>query len=256
VKPGVCEKNESTLKGLNVNKGFVFNQIGKCYTATAQLSRQITSPFWGQVFGHHSSTLSNHVAFLGPGFRPPRFKFVESGCLFGARFSAITVQLCRIRLPFWGQVFGHHSSTLSNQVAFLGPGFRPSQFNFVESRCLFGARFSPRFKFVESGCLFGARFSPRLNFLVKSRCLFGARFPAITVQLCRITLPFLGQVFGRHGSSLSNHIAFFGPGFRPPRFKFVESHCFFWARFPAATVQVCRITLLFLGQVFGRHGST
>jgi hypothetical protein len=25
-------KNESTLKGLNVNKGFVFNQIGKCYT--------------------------------------------------------------------------------------------------------------------------------------------------------------------------------------------------------------------------------
>jgi len=25
-------KNESTLKGLNVNKGFVFNQIGKCYS--------------------------------------------------------------------------------------------------------------------------------------------------------------------------------------------------------------------------------
>jgi hypothetical protein len=24
-------KNESTLKGLNVNKDFVFNQIGKCY---------------------------------------------------------------------------------------------------------------------------------------------------------------------------------------------------------------------------------
>jgi hypothetical protein len=25
-------KNASTLKGLNVNRGFVFNQIGKCYT--------------------------------------------------------------------------------------------------------------------------------------------------------------------------------------------------------------------------------
>jgi hypothetical protein len=32
VKPGVCGKiNASTLKGLNVNRDFVFNQIGKCY---------------------------------------------------------------------------------------------------------------------------------------------------------------------------------------------------------------------------------
>jgi hypothetical protein len=51
---------------------------------------------------------------------------VDSPCLFGARFSAATAQLCRrIALPFWGQVFSHQGSGLS-------------------SACnrLFGARFS------------------------------------------------------------------------------------------------------------------
>jgi hypothetical protein len=35
-------KNGSTLKGLNVNKGFVFNQIGKCYIYQGQSKRPIT----------------------------------------------------------------------------------------------------------------------------------------------------------------------------------------------------------------------
>jgi hypothetical protein len=31
------QKNGSTLKGLNVNRSFVFNQIGKCYIQTKQI---------------------------------------------------------------------------------------------------------------------------------------------------------------------------------------------------------------------------
>jgi hypothetical protein len=60
-------------------------------------------------------------------------------------FSVAMVQLCRqLALPFWGQVFSCHGSTLSStRVAFLGPGFQLPWFNFVaNSRCLFGARFS------------------------------------------------------------------------------------------------------------------
>jgi len=139
-----------------------------------RLSFVVELPFWGHVFGHHGSTLSsNAVAFLGPGEKSPRFNFVVKWrCLFGAMFSATTVQLCRrIALPFWGHVFGYHGSTLSsNGVTFLGLGFQ----------------------------------SPRLNFVVELPCLFGAVFLVATVQLCRqMALPFWGHVFSRHGSTLS-----------------------------------------------------
>jgi hypothetical protein len=137
-----------------VSKRLVYNDeqlnlVSRCLfgarfsATTVQLCRRIALPFWGQVFGYHGSTLSsNRVAFLGPGFQPPRFNFVVKWrYLFGARFSATTVQLCRqMALPFWGQVFSHHGSTLSsNGVTFLGPGFRLPRFNFVvESRCFLG----------------------------------------------------------------------------------------------------------------------
>jgi hypothetical protein len=117
--------------------------------AMVQLCRQLALPFWGHVFSCHGSTLSStRVAFLGPGFQLPWFNFVvNSRCLFGARFSVAMVQLCRqLALPFWGQVFSCHGSTLSpTRVAFLGPGFQLPWFNFVvESRCLFGTRAGSR----------------------------------------------------------------------------------------------------------------
>jgi hypothetical protein len=87
---------------------------------------------------------------------------LSSACnrLFGARFSAATVQLCRqlviaflglgekpprlrfvVESPFWGQVRSCHGSTLSStRLAFLKLGEKPPRFNFVESPCLFGVR--------------------------------------------------------------------------------------------------------------------
>jgi len=72
----------------------------------------IDSPFWGQVFGRHGSTLSStrlygamfpatkahvfhRIAFLGPGFQPARLRFVVDS-------------------PFWGQVFSQQGSGLSS----------------------------------------------------------------------------------------------------------------------------------------------
>ncbi|OQY44047.1 MAG: hypothetical protein B6247_30795 [Candidatus Parabeggiatoa sp. nov. 2] len=69
------------------------------------------------------------IAFLGPGFQPPRLRFI-------------------VESPFWGQVFSHQGSGLSSnrlfgarfsatkahvfhRLAFLGPGFRPPRLNFV-----------------------------------------------------------------------------------------------------------------------------
>jgi len=51
---------------------------------------------------------------------------LSSNRFFGAVFSVATVQLCRrIALPFWGQVFSRHGSTLSsNRLAFLGPDLK------------------------------------------------------------------------------------------------------------------------------------
>jgi hypothetical protein len=129
-------------------------------------------------------------AFLGPDFRPPRFNFVvESPCLFGARFSVATVQLCRrIALPFWGLVFSRHCSTLSStRLAFLGQYEKSSRFNFViESPCLFGAvlsvatvQLSHRLAFLGPGFR-----PPRFNFVVDS--------------------PFWGRAFSHHGSFLYN----------------------------------------------------
>jgi len=131
-----------------------------------QLCRRIALPFWGQVFSRHGSTLSSNrlfgarfsatktqlcrrIAFLEPGFQPPRLRFV-------------------VESPFWGRVFSRHGSTLSsNRLAFLGPGFQ----------------------------------SPRFNFVVESL--------------------FWGRVFSRHGSTLSsNRLAFLGPGFQSARFNF------------------------------------
>jgi hypothetical protein len=78
------------------------------------------------------------IAFLGPGFRPPRLRFVVDS-------------------PFWGHMRGRHGSTLSSacnrlfgarlsaaktqvcrRLAFLGPSERLPRFNFVvclSSRC-------------------------------------------------------------------------------------------------------------------------
>jgi hypothetical protein len=110
--------------------------------ATVQLSRRIALPFWGQVFSHQGSTLSsNRVAFLGPGFRPPRFRFiVESPSAGKQKFpyqkilffqkivflGTINPFIPQIRctngwyedfrspaLGFWGQVFGRHGSVFS-----------------------------------------------------------------------------------------------------------------------------------------------
>ncbi|OQY43476.1 MAG: hypothetical protein B6247_31640 [Candidatus Parabeggiatoa sp. nov. 2] len=140
----------------------------------------VESPcLFGARFSVATVQLCRRIAFLGPGFQPPRLSFVvespfwsqvfnhqgsglSSNRLFGAVFSVGTVQLCRrIALPFWGQVFSRHGSTLS----------------------------SNRF--------------------------FGAVFSVATVQLCRrIALPFWGQVFSRHGSTFV-----------------VESPCLFGARF-------------------------
>jgi hypothetical protein len=151
---------------------------------------------------------------------------LSSACnrLFGARFSAATVQLCR-RLAFLG--LGFLSATKTQVVcrllviAFLGPGFRPPRFNFVIDSPFWGQVFGRHGSTLSSSRLFGARFSattvqlchrlaflgpgfrpPRFNFVIDSPCLFGARFSAATAQLC-------------------HRLAFLGPGFRPPRFNFV-----------------------------------
>ncbi|OQY43627.1 MAG: hypothetical protein B6247_31440 [Candidatus Parabeggiatoa sp. nov. 2] len=113
------------------------------FVVESRLNFVVESPFWGQVFSRHGSTLS-------------------SACnrLFGARFSAATAQLCRriaflrlnfvVESPFWGQVFSRHGSTLSSacnrlfgarfsvataqlcrRLAFLGPCFQSPRLNFV-----------------------------------------------------------------------------------------------------------------------------
>jgi hypothetical protein len=115
-----------------------------CQKDIAARATGYTHRLFGANFSTTMAQLCRRLAFLGPGFRPPRFRFV-------------------IDLPFWGQVFGHQGSGLS------------------------------------------------------STCLFGARFSATKVQVC-------------------HRLAFLGPGFRPPRFRFV-------------------IDLPFWGQVFGRQGS-
>ncbi len=142
--------------------------------------------------------------------------------LSSTRFSATKAQVCRrIALPFWGQVFGRHGSTLSSNrlfgarfsaataqlcrrlvIAFLGPGFRPPRLNFVVESPFWGQVFS------------------RHGSTLSSNRLFGARFSAATAQLCRRLV-----------------IAFLGPGFQSPRLNFVVDSPF-W------------------GRVFSRHGST
>jgi hypothetical protein len=101
------------------------------------------------LFSATKLQLYRRVAFLGPGFQPPRLRFViDSPCLFGARFSVGTDQLSRrLALPFWGQVFSHQDSLFGARfsaatdqlcrllvIAFLGPGFQPPRLMFfVES---------------------------------------------------------------------------------------------------------------------------
>jgi hypothetical protein len=77
-------------------------------------------------------------------------------------FSAATVQLCR-------------------RLVFLGPAFRPPQFNFVIDSSFWGQ-------------LFG-----RHSSTLSSTRLFGASFSAVTVQLCH-RIAFLGLVQDRGNS--------------------------------------------------------
>jgi hypothetical protein len=151
--------------------------------ATVQLCRRLA--FLG--LGFLSATKTQVVcrllviAFLGPGFRPPRFNFV-------------------IDSPFWGQVFGHHGSTLSStRLAFLGPGFRPPRLNFVIDSPFWGQVFGHHGSTLSSTRLFGASFffSHQNSGGLSSACnrLFGARFSAATVQLLSSTrcLPSWGE---------------------------------------------------------------
>jgi hypothetical protein len=62
------------------------------------------------------------IAFLGPGIRPPRFRFV-------------------IDSPFWGQVFGRHGSGLSSTRLFGGHVFGRHGSGLSSTR-FFGAKFS------------------------------------------------------------------------------------------------------------------
>jgi hypothetical protein len=156
--------------------------------------------------------------------------------LFGAKFSsAATVQLCRLHvIAFLGLGFWPPRFNFVHVVVFLGPGFRPPRFIFLEP----GFRRPPRFNFVHVVVFLGPAFRPsRLRFVVDSL--------------------FWGQVRGRHGSTLSSAcnrlfgasfsaatvqlcrllvIAFLGPAFRPSRLRFV-------------------VDSLFWGQAFGRQDS-
>jgi hypothetical protein len=186
------------------------------------------SPFWSQVFNHYGSALSStclfgarfsaakvpvcrRLAFLGPGFLPPRFRFV-------------------VDLPFWGQVFA--KTQLCCRLAFLGPGFLP-----------------PRFRFIVDLPFWGQVFD-RQGLALWSICLFGARFSAAKVPVCR-------------------RLAFLGPGFLPPRFRFIVglpfwsqvfdrqglalwSICLFGAKFSPRLSFV--VYLPFWSQVRGRQG--
>jgi hypothetical protein len=123
----------------------------------------VDSSIWGQARSRHGSTLSSTRLF-GPGEKPPRFNFIIDSP-FWARREAVTVQLCRrlaflgpgerpprfnfvVGSPFWGQARSHHGSTLSStrlfgarreaatvqlcrRLVFLGPGEKPSRFNFI-----------------------------------------------------------------------------------------------------------------------------
>jgi len=105
------------------------------------------------------------IAFLGPGFQPPRLRFIvespfwgqvfshQGSCfsstrLFGARFSAATAQLCR-------------------RLAFMEPCFQP-----------------PRLMFFIESPFWGQVFSQQGSGLSSTR-LFGARFSASKAQVCR-----------------------------------------------------------------------
>jgi len=99
------------------------------------------------------------IAFLGPGFRPPRFMFVVD--LFGAKFSAAMTQVCR-RLV----------------IAFLGPGIRPPRLRFVVDSPFWGQVFGRQDSGLSSAC----------------NRLFGARFSAAMAQVCH-RLAFLGPSF-------------------------------------------------------------
>jgi hypothetical protein len=156
----------------------------------------IDSSIWGQARSRHGSTLSStrlfgarreavtvqlchRLVYLGPGEKPPRFNFVidssswgqarsrhgstlSSTRLFGARREATTVQLCR-------------------RIVYLGPGEKPSRFNFVIDSSIWGQARS------------------RHGSTLSSTRLFGARREAATVQLCR-RLVYLGLVQDRGNS--------------------------------------------------------
>jgi hypothetical protein len=124
----------------------------------------------------------HRLAFLGPGFRQPRLKFV-------------------IDSPFWGQVFNQHGSALSStrlfgarfstsmaqlchRLAFLGPGFQPAWLSFVVDSPFWGQVFNQHGSALSSTRLFGARFSTSM------------------AQIC-------------------HRLAFLWPGFQPLRLRFV-----------------------------------
>ncbi len=143
----------------------------------------ITTPFWGQVFSHQGSGLS-------------------STCLFGAKFSAVKTQVC-------------------HRLAFLGPCFQSSRFNFVvESPCLFVPPINPIFwknriywhrsdllkklywRMARGAPLSGTRFSATKTQICCRIAFFGARFSAVKTQVC-------------------HRLAFLGPCFQSSRFNFV-----------------------------------
>jgi hypothetical protein len=119
---------------------------------------------------------------------------VESPCLFGARFSAAKVQVCR-------------------RIAFLGPGFQPPRFRFVVKLPFWGQVFSHQASGLSSNCLFGARFSAATAQVCRRIAFLGPGFQPPSFRFV-VESPFWGRVRSRHGSTLSStRLAFLGPGF-------------------------------------------
>jgi hypothetical protein len=134
-----------------------------CQKDIAARATGYTHRLFGAKFSTTMAQLCRRLAFLGPGFLLPRFRFVvdlpfwgqvfcrqgsglSSTCLFGARFSAAKVQVYRrlaflepsfrpprlsfmVDLPFWGQVFA--KTQLCCLLAFLEPGERPPRLRFI-----------------------------------------------------------------------------------------------------------------------------
>ncbi|OQY44044.1 MAG: hypothetical protein B6247_30780, partial [Candidatus Parabeggiatoa sp. nov. 2] len=105
-------------------------------------------PFWGQVFSHQNSGLSSNrlfgarfsatgtqvcrrliIAFLGPGFQPPRLRFVVESPFWGQVFSRQDSGLSSNRL--FRAVFSATKAQLCRRIAFLGLGFQPPRLSFV-----------------------------------------------------------------------------------------------------------------------------